>query len=838
MTDLVGNVGLNTATAQASITGLANLTEAQMKRIAQYVKASNKELQDTAKFAKEAANGDSYEKLAAGADKVAHSHAGVNRELLVLTHELSQGNFSRFGGSMLVLAERTNALEFAMTASGAAILGTVGAGLAFAATAAMGAIEADKFAKSLQLTGNYAALTQSSLDELAKAQSAQTGQSTKGARGSIEAAAGSGLFGPSEVAAASRAMGDYERITSATAEEALAKFKNIQDGVAKWAEEQNKQMHFLTLGEYDHIKSLEDAGNAELAANETLTLLAQTMESRSTPAVGALAATWKFFKDAVLDAGSAMAHVGVPDTLADHINGVKRQIGDLQTNNSGGSYDDRQRALISLQAELNSLVQQQFRNMEQLTNASNKAQQVQEAISSTKEAEVWIKKGRAVSAYTEALTKFHAEVASRAVSAAQGDGVAFSQADVRSGEDAIKKQFTPRPQGQQQANEYGNLEATIKAFNQTTDEETSRMGKLTDAQKFSIQAHEQLTKAGKKLSDQQRTNISAAIEEAAAHRQAADFIIAAQNASMAAISADTENQQRQQSIVESVIQAGNNQANAIVRQTQMIGKSASEITQGNELQKFDDMVGKALLGADDTTAARINEIAAAIRGNLLTQMSDLKKAQDGTFGEGFQTAMKDYVDTSQKSSAQGAKFFNDSVASMTSAITKFAETGSFSWKSLIDSMLSDIIRFGTNQGVAALFGTSNAPGAISGLLGAIGLGGGTGASGSAAASSATAYGGDYSTAGLAAAFGYANGIDYVPYNGFPAILHEGEKVTRRQDAATQRAGTGAANFDFSGAQYSFGAGVDSATMAQALRASQAQTQANVQRAMSTNGRFS
>jgi hypothetical protein len=44
------------------------------------------------------------------AEHAGHGTAGFYRELIVLAHELSQGNYSRFGGSLMVLAERSGKL--------------------------------------------------------------------------------------------------------------------------------------------------------------------------------------------------------------------------------------------------------------------------------------------------------------------------------------------------------------------------------------------------------------------------------------------------------------------------------------------------------------------------------------------------------------------------------------------------------------------------------------------------------------------------------------------------------------------------------------------------------
>ncbi|MFT0167481.1 phage tail tape measure protein [Paraburkholderia mimosarum] len=68
------------------------------------------------------------------------ANAGARRELLVLAHELSQGNFKRFGGSLLVLAERTDAMSLIMNKTVLSI-GAVAAVVAVAAEVTIRAAE-------------------------------------------------------------------------------------------------------------------------------------------------------------------------------------------------------------------------------------------------------------------------------------------------------------------------------------------------------------------------------------------------------------------------------------------------------------------------------------------------------------------------------------------------------------------------------------------------------------------------------------------------------------------------------------------------------------------------
>jgi lambda family phage tail tape measure protein len=68
-----------------------------------------------------------FEEAGHGAEEFGFKTAGAKRELLVLAHELSQGNFSRFGGSLLVLGERTGAAGLLFSKTTLAILGVTAA---------------------------------------------------------------------------------------------------------------------------------------------------------------------------------------------------------------------------------------------------------------------------------------------------------------------------------------------------------------------------------------------------------------------------------------------------------------------------------------------------------------------------------------------------------------------------------------------------------------------------------------------------------------------------------------------------------------------------------------
>jgi lambda family phage tail tape measure protein len=827
-----GTVGLNvvaeTTGVQVGMINAATISERELKRIGQYVAAVSQQQKQWTNTVQQAAttSAASYEKVTQAAKKMEGGHSGVNRELLVLAHEMSQGNYTKFGGSLLVLAERADALKYVMSGTGLAIGAVAGVVLGAGAAMAMGAIEADKFSKALQLTGNYAAVTAASIADMAQRQKALTGQSIGGARESIETVAGTGRFGPQALEQVARALGDYQKLTHASAEDALKQFESLSDGAAKWAEKTNASMHYLSLAQYDQIKALEEAGDKQGAAAMAAGLLAQTLESRGTPAVGTFARAWHAVTDAVTGAIEAMKNVGRPvDGITAGLDQVERQIAlvkQANTANPAAAAD----YVAALQNEQTRLRQQAFRNGERATDVSARASVTQQAIEDRSFVEQVLKGAKALSARTDELKKWHDAVANAARA-----GSPMSAEDIKAGEDSIKKKYTDTS-GQKAENTYSHLMETIKAFNATTDQEIERQGKLTEAQQFAIHEHEELAKAKRSLSKAQYEAISTAIDEAAAHRTVAQAALDAAKATIERVRADTANQEAQRAIVSSVVGSSNDQANAYYRQIQLIGKSADEIAKAQALLQFDDVIGKALLGADNDTAARVIEIADVMRTNLVQAIDAAKKAQDdynASFSNGFADAARDYVKQAANSASWGQKVFTDATGAMTDAIVQFAETGKLSFKGLVRSMIDDIVRMQAQKGFAAIFGSGGGSG-IGGLLGGLFGSGGSGASGLGDAGY-----GDYSSAGLAMAYGYANGLDYVPYDGFPAILHEGEKVMRKQDAALERSSGGGMHFNFSGQTVNVGQGVSRAEVYAAVQQANDKVKADISRQVRTRG---
>ena len=197
---------------------------------------------------------------------------GVTREYMVLLHELYQGNISRLSGSMMVLAERTNLTQLMFTRTALAAVGLVAVIGLVGFEAIKGVMDLEKFNKSLQLTGNYSALTASYVKELSHSFE-NSHQSSSTAKDAILAIANTGRFTKEQLQALLPVVLKVSELSGKTATEVVSDFSRMGDGVYKFAIEQNKSMHFANDAQLQYIEKLEKTDGASTALLEALKLM-------------------------------------------------------------------------------------------------------------------------------------------------------------------------------------------------------------------------------------------------------------------------------------------------------------------------------------------------------------------------------------------------------------------------------------------------------------------------------------------------------------------------------------------------------------------------------------
>lgn len=221
--------------------------------------------------------------------------AGSARELMVLGHELSQGQFQRFGGSLIVLAERVNFLP-SLLEKGAVAANAMGVSFGLLAASTLGVVaaiafvgyelfkgasEMNSFNKNLILTGGYAGQTRESLEAMAIALKSQVHGEIGTTTDMLKALVATGKFSSETLESVATAALNFKRLTGKSTEDVAEYFgtlvkvhgkvyNQMTNATADWAAKANESYHFLSVAQYEHIRLLAMEGKQEEAIKETM----------------------------------------------------------------------------------------------------------------------------------------------------------------------------------------------------------------------------------------------------------------------------------------------------------------------------------------------------------------------------------------------------------------------------------------------------------------------------------------------------------------------------------------------------------------------------------------
>ncbi|KAA8726749.1 phage tail tape measure protein [Ewingella americana] len=207
--------------------------------------------------------------------------AGARREIGILIGEVARGNFGSLRGSSITLANRAGWIEQLLTLRGLGIAGVVG-GIAASIYGLgkawyEGSQESAEFNKQLILTGDYAGKTSGQLAELAK--SIGGSQATNAA--ALAQVVGSGSFKGSQIESVTRAAVAMQEATGKSVEETIKNFEKLYDSPTKASSELNKQLHYLTAGQFEYISQLERRGDKEAAGQAAADAYSRAEQQRS-----------------------------------------------------------------------------------------------------------------------------------------------------------------------------------------------------------------------------------------------------------------------------------------------------------------------------------------------------------------------------------------------------------------------------------------------------------------------------------------------------------------------------------------------------------------------------
>lgn len=285
--------------------------------------------------------------------KFSLANSGSVRELLVLMREMGRGDWSRFSGSLTILAQRSGALSF--------ILGPVGLGI-IAVTAALGGSLAVMFIAEREIshingllknTGNYAGLTADGFRKMAADVAKATGTPLSSATAALDTLVGSGrVTGATmrDIAKASAILADQ---TDGDAGKIAADFLKMKDGVVSYAIEFNNQHHILSAAQVDYIRLLEQRGDKEAAEATAAKLIFEGVAREGVKQLGYLEQAVRSLGQWWESTWDSIKSIGRDPTTMDKIASARAQLqADLANN------PDAQRASMTGSATMDYATQQ------------------------------------------------------------------------------------------------------------------------------------------------------------------------------------------------------------------------------------------------------------------------------------------------------------------------------------------------------------------------------------------------------------------------------------------------------------------------------------------------
>lgn len=272
------SVASSVALAKAQYQSLTNEVNNLARSMVASGQTENEALQNTlGMISTEAATAKArYESLTESTRRLSFATAGARREIIVLAHELSVGNFSRIPGSLMVLSERMGGLSLAALGTYGAVAALAG-GLAYLAYQA---IEAEKQTRSLAeafvLTGRGATANEGFIRQQVALLQETADISASGARKLLAWEAADARFTATFINSANQIYGVIKSTFGDQAEEV---FKRLVTQIAGLTEkslpELNAKFLNLTPTQYEVIDSMLRLGDVTGAQQKIFEILGQ-----------------------------------------------------------------------------------------------------------------------------------------------------------------------------------------------------------------------------------------------------------------------------------------------------------------------------------------------------------------------------------------------------------------------------------------------------------------------------------------------------------------------------------------------------------------------------------
>lgn len=631
----------------------------------------------------------------------------------------------------------------------------VAAALALVGVAAYkGAEESSQLQKQLLLTGGAAGFTADQIEKMARTLKDTQGIAATTARDLTTGLAGTGQLVGRNLELAAQAAAKLQRLSGQSSDEIVKDFARMGNGVAAWAAEHNKQFNYLSLAQFQHIKQLEEMGRKEDAIRENIAALNKVLDGR-TRELGYIEQAWERVKKVAGDAWQAMLNVGKPESDGDKISRLRQQLASLESLAtqpiSGGAGDaaryEARRTLEQRRAE----ILEQIRLLQggiDKANAEAAAKAKEEAETRRKIEEE--QSGKANSARSAAL-----QVELAQLQGAADKRIAVLEQEVQRIENKYRAGLITEEE--YNAEKLRIAKATLNERMKLTEQEIaleSRRPGSSDTDALQRQAKiQQLRNELAKLNASAiEAELKAEGDRAAFLRQMNDEVAKFSRTQAARI--DQINMEAAASEMSTLQYRKHTEA-------LRIDKEAADAAKG----KAPEFVAAIMAEADAQKAATMAAL-------------DHADALKNSFSAGVRSAMKDYVENTANAASQAKDLFSNAFKGMEDALVNFVKTGKLDFKSLADSIISDLIRIQIRAAMtSAIGGGGGGGGILGGIVSAVGsffgMGGGSGA----------ASGGGYAGVPGNVTWGFANGGIMTAAGSLPLNAYAGGGVASKPQMA-------------------------------------------------------
>ncbi len=676
--------------------------------------------------------------------------AGARRELLVMAHEASQGNWKNLAGSVQVFGEKIDLMGKLLSPAGIGLSLAAAAAVGFVYEVAKGAISLNDLGHAAQVTNGYLGLT---TDQLAQMSSSIAGDSESivAVQASMTALVASGKIAADQLSLATKVTEEFASDTGVSAEKAAEAMIKFSEDPQKALEDLQAQYHTFSAAQVDVIENYVRTGDSASAYKSILMGMDeahQRFKASADENLGYVQRLWNFLKDDATWELNQLNQIGMAATNAEKLTTALKDQADAQRNLAQaksmpfGNTGSAQAQLDAANAQVAAIQKVQTA---QKTAASDQAKRAaggdaavavnsyinnpqyatplqQRTLAIQKENADYAKATKDVdktSADFLAAEKRHADNLAeidKQYDSRNGSKAAASAASAAA-QNALNAQLTALD-AQQKAIEDG-LKTSLDHIKSLQDQ-----GLITQESALS-QAHDLRAKA---LSDQlaieqQEVTIATGKKQKSAMEKYAAEVKATQEKITA-----NDSQYTDDSAKLAAKRASDLKVYTDALQQQLATQQSAADTQlaglslgGNDRADFDKQIAirqdydrKVADLAKQQTEKKIgpdqyaSEFAATQdyydKSVAIAQKSSADiRAANADWTTGAKRAIADYADSASNVAASVASTFQDAFRGMEDAFATFVTTGKISFTSLATSVISDIARMEARAAISGLF---------------------------------------------------------------------------------------------------------------------------------------